>query len=108
MRLHESHEEGGFGVSNNTITRHAVSYTTNARFVAWAPFVGTRFSIGLQVQPGNRAGQLASCPARFPVCTCSPMPGCTCSPMETSQRCLRPSALGDVCLHDARFGGPHP
>jgi len=22
------------------------------------------------------------------------------------QRCLRPSALGDVCLHDARFGGP--
>ena len=23
-------------------------------------------------------------------------------------RCLRPSALGDVCLHDARFGGPHP
>ena len=25
-----------------------------------------------------------------------------------SQRCLRPRALGDVCLHDARFGGPHP
>ena len=23
------------------------------------------------------------------------------------QRCL-PSALADVCLHDARFGGPHP
>jgi hypothetical protein len=21
------------------------------------------------------------------------------------QRCLRPSAMGDVCLHDARFGG---
>jgi hypothetical protein len=31
MRLHESHEEGGFGVSHNTITRHAASYTTNAR-----------------------------------------------------------------------------
>jgi hypothetical protein len=29
------HDEGGFGVSNNTITRHAASYTTNARFVAF-------------------------------------------------------------------------
>jgi hypothetical protein len=38
MRLHESYDEGGFGVSNNTITRHAASYTTNARFVA---FLGT-------------------------------------------------------------------
>ena len=35
MQLHESHEEGGFSVSNNTITRHAASYTTNARFVAF-------------------------------------------------------------------------
>ncbi len=26
--------------------------------------VGTRFSIGLLMQPGNRAGQLTSCPAR--------------------------------------------
>jgi hypothetical protein len=23
------------------------------------------------------------------------------------QRCLRPSAVDDVCLHDARFGNPH-
>ena len=38
MRLHESHDEGGFGVPNNTITRNAPSYTTNARFVA---FLGT-------------------------------------------------------------------
>jgi hypothetical protein len=38
MRLHESHGEGGFGVPNNTITRHAALYTTNARFVA---FLGT-------------------------------------------------------------------
>jgi hypothetical protein len=67
--------------------------------------VGTRFSIGLQMQPGkragqldykcSRAGQLDSCPARFPGCICSPMekrvpmsscparfPGCICSPME--------------------------
>jgi hypothetical protein len=38
MRLHESHDEGGFGVPNNTITRYAASCTTNARFVA---FLGT-------------------------------------------------------------------
>ena len=31
-----------------------------------------------------------------------------CHPAHHSQRCLRPRALGDVCLHDARFGGPHP
>jgi len=49
--------------------------------------LGTRFSIGLQMQPGKRAGQLASCPARFPGCICSAscparFPGCICSPME--------------------------
>jgi hypothetical protein len=38
MRLHESHNEGGFGVPNNTISRHAAAYATNARFVA---FLGT-------------------------------------------------------------------
>ena len=38
MRLHESRDEGGFGVPNNTITRRAAAYTTNARFVA---FLGT-------------------------------------------------------------------
>jgi hypothetical protein len=41
MRLHQSHDDGGFscfGVSNNTISRLAASYTTNARFVA---FLGT-------------------------------------------------------------------
>jgi len=38
MRLHESHNEGGFGVPNNTISRHASAYATNARFVA---FLGT-------------------------------------------------------------------
>jgi len=26
------------------------------------------------------------------------------NPVHHCQRCLRPSALGDVCLHDARFG----
>jgi uncharacterized protein YecT (DUF1311 family) len=38
MRLHESHDEGGFGVPNNTISRHAAAYATNARFVS---FLGT-------------------------------------------------------------------
>jgi hypothetical protein len=38
MRLHESHDEGGFGILNNTITRRAAAYTTNARFLA---FLGT-------------------------------------------------------------------
>ncbi len=47
MRLHESHDEGGFGVSNNTITRHAASYTTNARFVAF---------LGTFARPAHRSG----------------------------------------------------
>jgi hypothetical protein len=38
MCLHESHNEGDFGVPNNTISRHAAAYATNARFVA---FLGT-------------------------------------------------------------------
>jgi len=51
MRLHESHDEGGFGVPNNTITRNAPSYTTNARFVA---FLGTFACPAQQVWlPGN-------------------------------------------------------
>jgi hypothetical protein len=51
MRLHESHDEGGFGVPNNTITRNAASYTTNARFVA---FLGTFACPAQQVWlPGN-------------------------------------------------------
>jgi hypothetical protein len=53
MRLHESHEppEDGFGVSNNTITRHAASYTTNVRFVV---FLGTFARPAQQVWlPGN-------------------------------------------------------
>jgi hypothetical protein len=51
MRLHESHDEGGFGVPNNTITRRAAAYTTNARFVA---FLGTFACPAQQVWlPGN-------------------------------------------------------
>jgi hypothetical protein len=35
MRFHESHDEGGCDIPNNTITTLAPSYTTNARFVAF-------------------------------------------------------------------------
>ena len=38
MRLQESHNEEGFGVPNNTISRHTTVYATNARFVV---FLGT-------------------------------------------------------------------
>jgi hypothetical protein len=38
MRVHESHDEGGFVVPNNTISRHAAAYATNAEFVT---FLGT-------------------------------------------------------------------
>ena len=51
MRLHESHDEGGFSVPNNTISRHAAAYTTNARFVA---FLGTFARPAQEVWlPGN-------------------------------------------------------
>jgi len=51
MRLHESHDEGGFGVPNNTISRHATAYTTNTRFVA---LLGTFDRPAQQVWlPGN-------------------------------------------------------
>jgi hypothetical protein len=51
MRVHESHDEGGFGVSNNTIARRAAAYTTNAGFVA---FLGTFACPSQQVWlPGN-------------------------------------------------------
>jgi hypothetical protein len=66
MRLHESHDEGGFGVSNNTITRHAASYTTNVRFVA---FLGTFARPAQQVWlPGNDLQDPSSWVAP-PLCT---------------------------------------
>ena len=62
----ESHDEGGFGVSNNTITRHAASYTTNARFVA---FLGTFARPAPQVWlPGNYLQDPSSWVAP-PLCT---------------------------------------
>jgi len=51
MSLHESHNEGGFGIPNKTITRDAAAYITNARFLA---FLGTLACPSQQVWlPGN-------------------------------------------------------
>jgi hypothetical protein len=66
MRLHESHEEGCFSVSHNTITSHAASYTTNARFVA---SLGTFARPDQQVWlPGNDLEDPTTWDARF-LCT---------------------------------------
>jgi hypothetical protein len=35
MVLHLSHDEGGFGVTFNSVTKDAVFYTTTSRFVTW-------------------------------------------------------------------------
>ena len=37
MRLHEPHEEGGFGVTHNTVSRHAASLRpTPGLLLSWA------------------------------------------------------------------------
>jgi hypothetical protein len=72
MRIHESHDEGGFSVSNNTITRHAASYTTNTRFVA---FLGTFARPAQQVWlPGNDLQDPSSLVAP-PLCTLNRLHG---------------------------------
>ena len=51
MVLHLPHEQGGFGVTNNTVSRHAALYASTARFVA---FLGTFPRDAQQVWlPGN-------------------------------------------------------
>jgi hypothetical protein len=54
------HDEGRFGVTNNTITRRAAAYTTNARFVAFlGTFAFPAHSTGLadgQRSPGSSQG----------------------------------------------------
>jgi hypothetical protein len=76
MRLHESHEEGGFGVSHNTITRHAASYTTNAKFVA---FLGTFARPAQRVWlPGNDIQDPTTWDAP-PLCTLKRLRGDSCS-----------------------------
>jgi len=99
MRIHESHDEGGFGVSNNTITRHAASYTTNARFVA---FLGTFARPAQQFWlPGNDLQDPTSWDAP-PLCTLKHLHGdllqqydCTEQPavVQPAQPCKLPLAL---------------
>ena len=64
--LHLPHEHGGFGVTHNTASRHAASYTTNARFVA---FLGTFALPAQQVWlPGNELNDPSTWVAP-PLCT---------------------------------------
>ena len=66
MVLHLPHEHGGFGVTHNTVSRHAASYTTNARFVA---FLGTFALPAQQVWlPGNELNDPSTWVAP-PLCT---------------------------------------
>ena len=38
MVLHLTHDEGGFGVTFNDVTKDAAFYTTTSRFVSWLVF----------------------------------------------------------------------
>ena len=64
MRLHESHNDGGFVVPNNTISRHASAYTTNVLFFV---FLGT-FDHPVQevCLPGNHPPLGSSFPFAHP------------------------------------------
>jgi hypothetical protein len=98
MRLHESHDEGGFGVSNNTITRHAASYTTNARFVA---FLGTFARPAQQVWlPGNDLQDPSSWVAP-PLCTLKRLHG----DLLQQYDCTEQSAVAQPALPSDAGGG---
>jgi hypothetical protein len=110
MRLQESHDEGGFGVSNNTITRHAASYTTNARFVA---FLGTFARPAQQVWlPGNDLQDPSSWVAP-PLCTLKRLHGdllqqydCT-EQLAVAQTALPSDAGGGAAAHAGAHPQPH-
>jgi hypothetical protein len=110
MRLHESHDAGGFGVSNNTITRHAASYTTNARFVA---FLGTFARPAQQVWlPGNDLQDPSSWVAP-PLCTLKRLHGdllqqydCT-EQLAVAQPALPSDAGGGAAAHAGAHPQPH-
>ena len=72
VALGEPRGLAGLGVHDHFAPRLAVAGVQHE-----ALLVGTRFSIRLLMQPGKRAGQLASCPARFPGCISSQL---SCSP----------------------------
>jgi hypothetical protein len=98
MRLHESHDEVGFGVSNNTITRHAASYTTNARFVA---FLGTFARPAQQVWlPGNDLQDPSSWVAP-PLCTLKRLHG----DLLQQYDCTEQSAVAQPALPSVAGGG---
>jgi hypothetical protein len=109
MRLHESHDEGGFGVSNNTITRHAASYTTNARFVA---FLVTFARPSQQVWlPGNDIQDPSSWVAP-PLCTLKRLHGdllqqYDCTEQSAVAQPAQPSAGGGAAANADAHPQPH-
>jgi hypothetical protein len=109
MRLHESHDEGGFGVSNNTITRHAASYTTNARFVA---FLVTFARPSQQVWlPGNDIQDPSSWVAP-PLCTLKRLHGdllqqYDCTEQSAVAQPAHPSAGGGAAANADAHPQPH-
>ena len=107
MRLHESHDEGGFGVSNNTITRHAASYTTNARFVA---FLGTFARPAQQVWlPGNDLQDPSSWVAP-PLCTLKRLHGDLLQQYDCTEHLAvaQPALPSDAGGGAAANAGAHP
>jgi hypothetical protein len=99
MRLHESHDEGGFSVSNNTITRHAASFTTNnyQRQVCCLPgHLCTPRSAGLAARQRPPGPLKLGCPpsARSSACTGTSCASTTAQSSRQwhSPRCRPPAA----------------
>jgi hypothetical protein len=84
-----SHDEGGFFIPNNTITRRAATYTTNARFLA---FLGTFACPAQQVWlPGNDLQEPAT--RRQRCCKCRRKPAASARRLPRQQPPqTRPSA----------------
>ncbi len=98
MRLHESHDEGCLSVSNNTITRHTASYTTNTRFVA---FLGTFARPAQQVWlPGNNLQDPTSWDAP-PLCTLNRLHG----DLLQQYGCTEQSAVAQLAQPSDAGGG---
>ena len=97
----------GFGVSNNTITRHAASYTTNTRFVA---FLGTFARPAQQVWlPGNDLQDPSSWVAP-PLCTLKRLHGDLLQQYDCTEQSAvaHPALQSDTCCVAAANAGAHP
>ena len=104
--MHED-AQGGFNVSNNTITRHAASYTTNARFVA---FLGTFARTAQQVWLAGNDIQDPSSWVAPPLCTLKHLHGellqqYDCTEQSAVAQPAQPSGAGGGAAANA---GAHP